>query len=172
MDIGFRPLERADLVILARWLAAPHVARWWREDATPEAVEASYGPSVDGRDPTELFVVEVDGEPVGMVQRYRLEDEPSWAAAIGTTDGVGIDYLIGVEELTGKGIGARMIDAFTTMTFERYPDVDRVVVAVQQENAPSWRALENAGYRRVFAGTIASGDPSDEGPSYLYVRPR
>ena len=51
-------------------------------------------------------------------------------------------------------------------------DIDRLAVAVQQANHRSWRALEKAGYDRVFAGMIDSDDPSDAGPSYLYVRLR
>ncbi len=47
-----------------------------------------------------------------------------------------------------------------------------MAVAVQQDNRRSWRALEKAGYSRVFAGMIESDDPSDAGPSYLYVRLR
>jgi aminoglycoside 6'-N-acetyltransferase len=41
-------------------------------------------------------------------------------------------------------------------------------VAVQQENPASWRALEGAGFQRVWAGMLDSDDPSDQGPSYLY----
>ncbi len=191
VKLSFRPLERADLTLLSRWLAAPHVAAWWREDAAPDAVEARYGPCIDRADPTEVFVVEADGEPVGLAQRYLLAHEPEWTASLkaallehggtataGAMDGLsvqhaaGIDYLIGVGEVTGRGLGSRMVDAFTVLTFERHPGVDHVVVAVQQQNAASWRALEKAGYRRVFAGTIDSGDPSDEGPGFLYVRRR
>ena len=51
-------------------------------------------------------------------------------------------------------------------------DIDRMGVAVQQANHRSWRALEKAGYDRVFEGMIESDDPSDAGPSYVYVRAR
>jgi hypothetical protein len=43
---------------------------------------------------------------------------------------------------------------------------------VQQANHRSWRALEKAGYDRVFTGMIESEDPSDSGPSYVYLRSR
>ena len=65
-----------------------------------------------------------------------------------------------------------MIELFTASTFDRYPGVGAVVVDVQQANRPSWRALEKAGFHRVFAGTIDSDDPSDAGPAYVYVRRR
>lgn len=176
--LGFRPLRRGDLALVSAWIGAPHVAPWWREDPAAEAVEARYGPSIDGGDTTEVFVVTADGAPVGMVQRFRLADERSWAASLAPAlagdpaDAAGIDYLIGAPELTGRGLGPRLIGAFSAATFERYPEVVRLVVSVARDNRRSWRALEKAAYRRVWSGDIVSDDPSDEGPSVVYVLPR
>ena len=47
-----------------------------------------------------------------------------------------------------------------------------IVVTVQIENRRSWRALEKAGYRRTWSGFVHSGDPSDDGPSHVYVLDR
>ena len=47
-----------------------------------------------------------------------------------------------------------------------------VVVAVQQANRASWRALEGAGFRRQWEGLLVTDDLSDQGPAYLYVRYR
>ena len=135
-------------------------------------MESTYGPTVGGHDPTEGFMVELDGRAVGFVQRYLLDDYPEWSTAVGVERAAGIDYLIGVAELTGVGLGPVILDAFTTSTFERYGEIDCVAVAVQQANRRSWRALEKAGYEQVFAGEIDSDDPSDAGPSYTYVRRR
>jgi aminoglycoside 6'-N-acetyltransferase len=172
VDIAFRPLARADFALLGSWLGAPHVAPWWREDAGADAVEAAYGPAVDGTDPTEMFVVVVDGEPAGFVQRYLIADDPAWQAALGIERGAGIDYLIGAPELIGSGIGPIVIDRFTVASLAHYPGADTVVAVVQQDNRRSWRALEKAGFVRTFAGAIASGHPSDEGPSFVYERRR
>lgn len=172
MPLHFRPLQRADLALLAQWLAAPHVQRWWREASDLASVEKEYGPAADGIDPTDVCIVEEDRRPVGMIQRYRLVDYPEWARAMpaGHTcpDGAGIDYLIGDQTRIGQGLGGRVISAFVEETWARYPDVPSVVVAVQQANRRSWRALEKAGFRRAWAGMLDSDDPSDEGPSYVY----
>ena len=172
MDVDFRPLTRADFALLGSWIGAPHVAPWWREDASAEAVEAAYGPAVDGADPTEMFVVVIGGEPAGFTQRYLISDDPAWQAALGIERAAGIDYLVGAPELIGSGIGPIVIDRFTLDSFERYPEADSVVAVVQQDNRRSWRALEKAGFVRTFAGTIASDHPSDEGPSFVYERRR
>jgi aminoglycoside 6'-N-acetyltransferase len=174
--LAFEPLAAGDLPLLGRWLARPHVQRWWREPSDPAAVEAAYGPLLDGTDPTEGYVVVLDGRPVGFVQRYRVDAHPGWAAtvsaALGDPRGVGIDYLIGEEDLVGQGLGRRMIARFSDDCWSRYPDDDRIVVAVQQGNVASWRALEAAGFGRVWDGRLATSEPSDEGPAYLYVLDR
>ena len=172
VDLSFRPLTRADFPVLCLWIAAPHVAQWWREDPSPSAVERAYGPAVDGQDPTEMFVVALGGRDVGFVQRYLLDDHPDWSAALGITDAAGIDYLLGETDVVGTGVGSAMVDAFTLSTLDRYPDTSCVAVAVQQANGRSWRALENGGYERIFAGILESPDPSDDGPSFVYVRRR
>ena len=139
-------------------------------------IEAKYGPCVAGDEPTEVFVVESDGKPIGLIQRYRIDDYPDWehAVAVGSApeNAVGIDYLIGIETLLGQGLGPRIIDQFVREAWSRYPDAPAVVADVLQANRRSWRALEKGGFERTWAGTIHSDDPSDDGPVYLYVRRR
>jgi aminoglycoside 6'-N-acetyltransferase len=144
-----------------------------------QAVEAEYGPCIDGLDPTELLVIEHEARPVGFIQRYRISDNPTWAAALApavatadTTNAVGFDYAIGAQAATGRGIGSDAIRLLASDTFERYPEVGSIVVAMQQANRPSWRALERVGFERRWAGLLDSPDPSDAGPSYVYVLTR
>jgi aminoglycoside 6'-N-acetyltransferase len=170
-------MTRDDFPALATWLRAPHVEAWWPwlhgETRPSEAVEAEYGPCIDGVDPTELFVIEAEGQPVGFIQRYRISDNPSWGAALSvigdTSAAVGLDYAIGVLDATARGVGSDAIRLLVADTFGRYPDVDSVIVAMQQANRASWRALERVGFERRWAGTLDSQDPSDAGLSYIYV---
>ena len=162
--------------MLSLWLREPHVQDWWPDPSSLDALEDKYGEVVDGTDPTEIFVVERCGAPIGLIQRYLLADNPDWHGAL-TVAGVpqrtaGIDYLIGVPGLIGQGIGAVMIDSFVRDTFEQHPHVTAIVVSVQQANRRSWRALEKASFERTYAGTIESDDPSDAGPCFVYVRRR
>lgn len=172
--VAFRPCTPDDLPLVADWQAQPHVARWWREDPALAAVAAKYLPYLDGRVPTELFILETDGAPAGLFQRYLVADHPPCEAALrdtgqpGVETAIGIDYLIGKAELTGRGLGTVAITAFTRLALARYPAAGLVAVAVSQDNIASWRALEKSGYRRCWAGELASDHPSDEGPMYLY----
>ena len=176
MRIFFRPLSIGDLPKLAEWLAAPHVKEWWREPHDLAAVESRYLPMAEGLDPTEGFVILLDGCPIGYIQRYRLADEPEWrrtvTVAVGDLEAAGIDYLIGDPAVVGRGVGSRSIGLFVADLWRRFEDISTVVVAVQQLNLPSWHALEKAGFERVWAGHLDTDDPGDQGPAFLYVRSR
>ena len=178
MSMTFLPLSTDDLSLMGRWLGRPHVKAWWREASDPASVEAAYGPLIDGSDPTEGFIVTHEGRPLGFIQRYRLDDNPEWQRIISVgpggrdVEGIGLDYLIGDETMTGRGLGRQMIARLVEDSWVRHPDISAVVVAVQQGNPASWRALEGAGFHRVWEGTLDSDDPSDDGPSYLYLRRR
>ena len=168
MQITFRPLEMDDLGLLARWQSAPHVARWWQEPADIESLTTKYSPRVLAEERTEVFLILVDGSPAGLIQRYRHRDHPDWDRAVGIPDAVGIDYYLGEGALVGRGIGSAAIAAFARAALADYPDIQCVVAAPQQENVASWRALEKAGFSRVWAGMLDSDDPSDAGPAYVY----
>lgn len=178
-EVDFAPLRREDLPLLSHWLADPDVHRWWPDPYDLATLEQQYGPRVDGVDPTEVFTILVDGRPVGLIQRYLTRDEPEWLRVLGAADPAiarrstgGIDYLIGQADLRGRGLGSRVIARFTDRFLAEVAAIEAVVAAVQQENRASWRALEKAGYRRLWAGRLASTDPSDAGPAYLLIRER
>lgn len=171
-ELSFRPLAREDFPLLALWLSQPHVEKWWRHDPSAEAVEADFGPSVDGTDPTVLALVLEEGRAIGLLQSYRIGDNPEWSATLDVIDpadeAVGIDYLIGEPDAVGRGLGTEMIRRFLEEIWGQYPKAPSVIVAVQQANPGSWRALENVGFQRIWSGVLQSDDPSDQGPSYLY----
>lgn len=179
LDVSWRPLTSDDLPALAGWLAEPGVARWWREPSDLATVRAKYEPRVLAVERTEVFVVVVGGQDAGIVQRYRAADDDEWRQVLRAADpsvaalaSAGVDYLIGVPGLRGRGIGSALLAAFTEQLLAEWPDVEAVVTSVLAANVASWRALENAGFVREWAGQLASDDPSDQGESYLMVRRR
>jgi len=170
----FRRLTREDFALLSDWFSRPHVEPWWCEPFDVGSLEKNYGLAVDGLDPTELFIIEMGDNPIGFIQRYLIDENPSWKSSLAPTGeherAVGIDYLIGDENFTGMGLGPQIIDAFVGSTWQRYMGASEIVVAVQQANRRSWRALEKAGFERTWSGDLESDDPSDAGPSFVYVR--
>lgn len=166
-QLSFVPLDRGHLPLLQRWLGEPHVARWWNHDTADAAVEAHFGPVIDGVEPGKDVVVELDGRPVGLIQLSRFSDHPDYAAElapvleVGDGDGT-IDYLIGEPALVGRGLGSRMIDAFVEHVWEDEPDLLHLVVAVHEDNEASWRALQRAGFVVVGHGLMAPDNPVDD----------
>jgi aminoglycoside 6'-N-acetyltransferase len=175
-ELVLRPMLRGDLPRISVWLEQPHVRQWWiGEDADPAIVEEKYGPRIAGREPTEMFVICWRDRPVGFIQRYLIADYPEWERSLDhvpqSRAAAGIDYLVGELDATNQGVGTAAIQAFLPSIYARWP-VASVVVAVQQANRPSWRALERAGFARVWAGTLDSEDPSDAEPAFIYCHRR
>jgi aminoglycoside 6'-N-acetyltransferase len=165
--ITFRPLVRSDFPLLGRWLAEPHVARWWHHDSSPAAVERDFGPAVDGLDPCDGFVVERSAVPIGFAQRLRYADYPEYADEVAPlvelpADAGSIDYFIGEPTLVGRGVGTATIVAFSARTFDDWPDVSCLVVPVVSANVASWRALRSAGFRLAARGNLEPDNPIDD----------
>ncbi len=173
--IRLQPLQRADLRLLAAWLAEPLVARWWAED--PAQVEQRYGPSLDGADPTALYLGVEDGVPVGFVQVYRFADEPAYTAELAPLvvvpeGALSIDYLVGEPSARGRGVGTALVRAAVERGFADHPGAQDVVVPVHADNRASWRALERAGFTRVAEGELEPDNPADSRDHVVLVRRR
>jgi len=172
--IVFRPLAETDLETVSSWLREEHVRRWWRDPADIDGVRAKYIPRICGDEPTEVFVVSIADEPLGLIQRYRFADHGTWAATVAGTDlafpsAAGIDYLIGVAGRTGRGLGTEVITLFSAQLFRDHPEIRTIVVTPQHDNVASCRALEKAGYTLAWIGRLDGDDPSDDGDSAIYV---
>ena len=160
----------------ACWRAGwrPLVARWWNHETTPEAVERDFGPSVDGRDATELCVALLAGRPFGLIQRYPIAAYPEYLEELARVCAVpraalSVDYLIGEPELRGRHLGASMISAFVTASWAACPDAGAIVVPVAAGNLASWRALERAGFDRIAEGQMEPDNPRDGRDHYVYA---
>jgi aminoglycoside 6'-N-acetyltransferase len=165
-DVELRPLARSDLPLLSRWLREPLVARWWNEPSAPEALEERYGPSIDGTDPTAVYLADHHGETFGLVQVYAFADEPDYAAELSAVcpvpdDALSIDYLIGEPAARGRGLGAAMIAAAVARGFADHPDARDVLVPVALGNEASWRALRRAGAHWYAEGELEPDNPID-----------
>ena len=162
-----RPLTRDDFALLATWLEQPHVARWWHHETTPEAVERDFGPAVDGAEPSEELVVELDGRAVGLVQWYRFDAYPEYvseiAAVVEVPEGAtSIDYLLGEPDVVGRGVGRSMIGELVEHVWRADATATCVVVPVHRDNHASWRALVGAGFRIVGYGELEPDNPADD----------
>lgn len=175
-SLTFRSLAESDLPLVAGWLAAPHVMRWWRDSAELEQVRAKYLPRIRKVDATEVFVIVEDARDIGIIQRYRLDAHPEWRQVLSAAglrhNAAGIDYFIGESDQLGKGLGSTAIRQFVDDLFADWPDVDAAAATPQADNRASCRSLEKTGFEAVWSGPVDSDDPADSGPAVLYVRAR
>ncbi|REE94759.1 aminoglycoside 6'-N-acetyltransferase [Thermomonospora umbrina] len=170
--ITWRRVHERDFPLLGQWLAQPHVARWWNQEHSIEAVTRDFGPSAAGLDPTEDHLALLDGRPFGLVQRLRLADEPRYVAELSAVTDVppgamSIDYLIGDLRHVGRGLGPRMIESMLHKIWDEHPQATCVLVPVVAANRPSWRALEKAGFTRVAEGDLEPDNPIDDRLHYI-----
>jgi aminoglycoside 6'-N-acetyltransferase len=172
----FRPIARSDFARLSTWLRQPHVARWWADDPSMATLEKEYGPNVDGKEPSEVFIAARDGQDVGLAQRYRIAAYPAHAKELGTLVTVSesawsIDYLIGPGAHLGQGWGREMIGEFVAQLWEQC-DAVTLLVPVHAENVVSRRALESCGFRLAAVGPLAPDNPADSRDHLVYALDR
>ncbi|MFC8128319.1 GNAT family N-acetyltransferase [Streptomyces sp. NPDC057302] len=171
--ISWRRLDETDFPLLRRWLEQPHVARWWHHETSPEAVARDFGPAARGEEASEDLLVLLDGEPFGLVQRYRFADYPEYVAELSgqaeiPEGSMSIDYLIGDPLLVGRGLGTRTVRAIVRATWTDHPAATTLLVPVHAGNRASWRVLEKAGLRRVADVSLEPDNPVDDRAHYLY----
>lgn len=146
--VSFRPLARSDYAHLQRWLAAPHVAMWWNERFDLLSVEAKYGAAIDGRDPIHVYVIQLDGVPIGWIQWYRWRDFPEHAVHLGAdVHCAGVDLAIGEVERTGAGLGPTILSEFSKNYIFVNSEINAIVADPATANRGSVRAFEKAGFR-------------------------
>lgn len=156
--IAFRPLAHSDLPDMVRWQQAPHAARWFPENLDLAAAQRKYGPRLSGASPVAMHVMLADGRPCGFLQHYRVDADPEYARAVaeyaqpaGGQVPIGIDYAIGEEALTGRGLGPQLIWKYVReVVLTSHPAARYIVANPDAGNERSVRALRKAGFRRVM----------------------
>ncbi len=144
--------------LLHEWLQRPHVHEWWSDHSTLAEVVEHYGPSIDGDEPTDHYVVLLDGRAIGFIETYLIADYREWETTVGADAGaVGVDLFIAEPELTGKGLGTRLLRQFVDEIAFARPGATHCLADPDTANVASLRAFEKAGFRVVGELT----DPSD-----------
>ena len=160
--LAYRALAYDDLPDMVRWQGAPHAARWFPGELDLETARRKYGPRIDGGSPVAVHVVLADDQPCGFAQHYRVSVDPGYAAATGEPDAIGIDYAIGVQALTGQGLGPNLIWQYVRqVVLAAHPGAASIVASPATANEPSILALEKAGFRRVRE-IVIDGEPAPE----------
>ena len=159
------PLREEDLPLLERWLLQPHVREWWDDrpgEAYPDLSE--YVEAIRGEDPTDIFVIQADGRPVGMIESYRIDDHPEYAQVLGLGEpAAGFDVFLGEPDMLHRGHGPALLRAFLReVVYARY-GTDLCVIGPSNANVSAIRAYEKIGFRH-FKNVFV---PGERLPEYL-----
>jgi aminoglycoside 6'-N-acetyltransferase len=158
-DYVFRPMTSADLPLVRRWLALPHVSEWWGDPGEQYALVSG-----DLDEPAmDQYIVAMAGDPFGYLQCYDLT---AWNSGFGAQPkGTrGIDLFIGEPDMIECGHGSALIRAFADGRLE--DGAPRIVTDPDPGNHRAIRAYEKAGFERDRMVD------TPDGPSLLMVRNR
>lgn len=148
--VTFRSLTLDDLGCLCEWLGRDHVSRWWGAPPTYEQVVEEYAPAIEGRDPTDSYVIVTDGRDVGFIQTYLVDDYPEHASLVAAgTEAAGLDLFIAEPDLIGRGLGTEAIRSFASSIVFARTETRACIADPDVRNLASIRAFENAGFVRV-----------------------
>lgn len=160
--IGFKKLEKSDLLNLHRWLNTPHViATYEKKPSTLEEVINKYHTRVTGEDPTIGFIILCDNKPIGYIQKYNISDDPELVKHV-KGKSVGVDLFIGDPLYVHKGLGVHILQAFLKSHVFSEASIESCIVDPLVTNTPAIRAYEKSGFKHLK--TIA-----DHEPKYLMI---
>jgi aminoglycoside 6'-N-acetyltransferase len=156
-DYVFRPMTSADLPLVRRWLAQPHVVQWWGDPS--EQYDLVSGdldePAMD------QFIVSAASGDFAYLQCYDLT---VWNSGFGEhpRGTSGIDQFIGEPDMIERGHGSAFIRTFVDERLRN--GAPRIVTDPDPANTRAVRAYQKAGFER--AGMVDTLD----GPALLMVR--
>ena len=137
---AFRPMTAADLPLVRRWLALPHVREWWGDPSEQYALVSG-----DLEEPAmDQFIVSEQGRDFGYLQCYDLT---AWNSGFGAhpRGTRGIDQFIGEPDMIDRGHGSAFIRGFVGSLLTA--GTPRVLTDPDPNNARAIRAYEKAGFR-------------------------
>jgi aminoglycoside 6'-N-acetyltransferase len=156
-DYIFRPMTSADLPLVRRWLALPHVREWWGD---PDEQYTLVSGDLD-EPAMDQYIVSLAGNPFGYLQCYDLT---AWNSGFGQQPAGtrGIDLFIGEPDMIERGHGSALIRAFADDRLRQ--GAPRVVTDPNPANLRAMRAYEKAGFDKVRLVD------TPDGPALLMVR--
>lgn len=158
-NVTIRKMSHDDYKIMAQWLSTPAVLEFFGDVNAPftlEQVQRKYGPRITGDVPVYPYIVELEKEPIGFIQYYRITREAQKEFGYQDTLHVyGIDQFIGAAQYHNKGLGTLMITQFLTNLYQQ-TGRDIIVLDPDVSNKRAIRCYEKCGFvgvKNVNGGT-------------------
>ncbi|WP_099205412.1 GNAT family N-acetyltransferase [Scatolibacter rhodanostii] len=144
-----RMLENEDIEIVEKWLNQEYISKWfgdasdWLHEIYERNITYKY---------LRHFIAQDGDKPIGFCQYYNYNDLPIEHREIPQpTETYGIDYLLGDENLLGKGIGKQLVHLISQKLLEENAKAIRIIADPTIEdgniNIVSIKTLEANGFR-------------------------
>jgi aminoglycoside 6'-N-acetyltransferase len=156
-DDVFRAMTAADLPLIRRWLALPHVREWWGD---PEEQYSLVSGDLDEA-AMDQYIFSTAGSPFAYLQCYDLT---AWNSGFGPQPlGTrGIDLFIGEPHMIERGHGSALIRWFVDDRLQQ--GAPRIVTDPDPANVRAVRAYEKAGFEKDRMVE------TPDGPALLMIR--
>ena len=134
----FRPLAPADLALVRRWRAMPHVVEWWGAPELEDEAEKAGDPRIA------MWIVEQAGRPFAFAQDYDVHGWQPHPFSYLPAGGRGIDQYIGEPDMVGRGHGSAFVAAHAERLFAA--GAPAVGTDPHPDNLRARRAYAKAGF--------------------------
>lgn len=158
--VSLRPIDIGrDAPLIYTWLSDPDVYRWYREgEHSLESYRTHFAPEAT----THKFIIEVEGQPIGYLQAYRLSDEPEYAAQLGLDhDAVSLDMFLG--ERRGEGWGSAALRVALKEIVFGEMGAEFACINPDPENIRAVRSYEKVGFRGERVVYVQDDAPENTG---------
>ncbi len=156
-DYAMRPATADDLPLLARWLRAPAVRRWWGDPERELRLLEE-----DLNDPAmTMLIASCDGRAIGYLQEYDVHAWPQACFAHLPPGTRAIDMFIGEADMLGAGHGSALLRRLALRL--KTAGAPAVAIDPDPQNARAIRAYEKAGF------VIDRPVETDEGAALLML---
>ena len=165
--LTFTQLTDADLPVLHDWLGREHVSRWWGPQRSLDEVVRDYHPAQRCFGGVMFFLIRLDAEPLGFIQRYAPIEHhhEGWWLEIDDPGVRGVDVFLASESHLDHGLGSTAVAAFVDRLFED-PQVTEIIADPAPDNLRAVHCFRNAGF--IARQVVKTPD----GPALLMTLPR
>ncbi len=157
--------EGADLDLVVRWMAQPHVADFWQQAWGADRWAKEIATQHAGSHSLPCLAFQ-HGTAVAYLELYRVRRDRMAALYPAGEHDLGVHVAIGEPSRTGRGLGRSLLHAIAEGLFAADPACRRVIAEPDVRNVASLRAFAAAGFRHCGELTLP------EKTAALFIRPR
>lgn len=147
------PSGEADLELIRRWNAEPHVTKFWHQDWPLKQWRAELKRQLDGQHSLPCLIAR-DGVDVAYLEIYRVTRDVLADRCEHEPHDLGVHIAIGDPTATGRGLGRAVLHAVAEGLLAVDPQCTQVLAEPDADNLPSLRAFAAAGFVELGAITL------------------